>query len=222
MTFMESLIGTHFIRYVGTNMQHIIKETIHLAGTSADWRGIQLPEAVYEGAQQMLLTLSNIHTLNNIENFANTQSDEVTGDVADFLAGVSVVNFVEAITFAAQRHSAVAWQVHWQIWLKQYQKVLDGPVNQSIDIFNVLGGNWDQTDKFSSVKSYSQHLLPTSCVVRRAVTWLHNCFHPCLGLRCTTVRPQDHITLQSPAHSFVFDTRSHARCQHLPQIRCMA
>ncbi|KAL0053239.1 hypothetical protein WJX82_003001 [Trebouxia sp. C0006] len=86
MTFMESLIGTHFIRYVGTNMQHIIKETIYLAGTSADWQGVQLPETVYEGAQQMLLTLSNIHTLNNIENFANTQGDEVTGDVGDFLA----------------------------------------------------------------------------------------------------------------------------------------
>ncbi|KAL0029509.1 hypothetical protein WJX79_000191 [Trebouxia sp. C0005] len=86
MTFMESLIGTHFIRYVGSNMQHIIKETIYLAGTSADWQGVQLPETVYEGAQQMLLTLSNIHTLNNIENFANTQSDEVTGDVGDFLA----------------------------------------------------------------------------------------------------------------------------------------
>ncbi len=93
MTFMESLIGTHFIRYVGTNMQHIIKETIYLAGTSADWQGVQLPETVYEGAQQMLLTLSNIHTLNNIENFANTQGDEVTGDVGDFLAGVLVVTF---------------------------------------------------------------------------------------------------------------------------------
>ena len=102
MTFMESLIGTHFIRYVGTNMQHIIKETIYLAGTSADWQGVQLPEGVYEGAQQMLLTLSNIHTLNNIENFANTQSDEVTGNVGDFLAGVSVFAFRLDITLAAQ------------------------------------------------------------------------------------------------------------------------
>ena len=102
MTFMESLIGTHFIRYVGTNMQHIIKETIYLAGTSADWQGVQLPEGIYEGAQQMLLTLSNIHTLNNIENFANTQSDEVTGNVGDFLAGASVVAVHLDITLAAQ------------------------------------------------------------------------------------------------------------------------
>jgi len=32
-------------------------------------------------------------------------------------------------------------------------------INQSINIFNVLGGNWDPTDKnkkFSSVNSYSQ------------------------------------------------------------------
>ena len=37
-----------------------------------------------------------------------------------------------------------------------------GPMsNQSINIFNVLGGNWDPTDKkFSSVNSYRQDLLP--------------------------------------------------------------
>ncbi len=37
-------------------------------------------------------------------------------------------------------------------------------INQSIaiNIFNVLGGNWDPTDKkFSSVNSYRQDLLPT-------------------------------------------------------------
>ncbi len=35
-------------------------------------------------------------------------------------------------------------------------------VNQSINIFNVLGGNWDPTDKkFSSVNSYEQDLVPT-------------------------------------------------------------
>ncbi len=34
--------------------------------------------------------------------------------------------------------------------------------NQSINIFNVQGGNWDPTDKkFSSVNSYRQDLLPT-------------------------------------------------------------
>ena len=32
----------------------------------------------------------------------------------------------------------------------------------SINVFNVLGGNWDPTDKkFSSVNSYRQDLLPT-------------------------------------------------------------
>ncbi len=112
MTFMESLIGTHFIRYVGTNMQHIIKETIHLAGTSADWQGVQLPKTVYEGAQQMLLTLSNIHTLNNIENFANTQDDEVTGDVGDFLAGASANTFPLRHHFCCTGHVAMAWLVH--------------------------------------------------------------------------------------------------------------
>ena len=35
-------------------------------------------------------------------------------------------------------------------------------INQSINIFNVLGGNWDSRDKkFSSVNSYRQGLLPT-------------------------------------------------------------
>ncbi len=35
-------------------------------------------------------------------------------------------------------------------------------INQSINIFNVLGGNWDPTDKkCSSVNSYRQDLLPT-------------------------------------------------------------
>ncbi len=35
-------------------------------------------------------------------------------------------------------------------------------INQSINIFNVLGGNWDPTDKkFSSVNSYRQDLHPT-------------------------------------------------------------
>jgi hypothetical protein len=35
-------------------------------------------------------------------------------------------------------------------------------INQSINVFNVLGGNWDPTDKkFSSVTSYRQDLLPT-------------------------------------------------------------
>ena len=87
MTFMESLIGMNFIRYVGSNMQRIIMETIFLAGSSADWQGYQLPESVYSSAHQMLLTLTNIHSLNNIHNFGNTQNDEVTGDVADFLAG---------------------------------------------------------------------------------------------------------------------------------------
>ena len=87
MTFMESLIGMNFIRYVGSNMQRIITETILLAGSSPDWQGFPLPESVYSSAHQMLLTLTNIHSLNNIHNFGNTQSDQVTGDVADFLAG---------------------------------------------------------------------------------------------------------------------------------------
>lgn len=88
MTFMEGLIGMNFIRYVGSNMQRIIMETIYLAGSSPDWQGYQLPESVYNSAHQMLLTLSNIHNLNNIQNFGNTQNDKVTGDVPDFLAGV--------------------------------------------------------------------------------------------------------------------------------------
>ena len=35
-------------------------------------------------------------------------------------------------------------------------------INKSINVFHVLGGNWDPTDKkFSSVSSYRQDLLPT-------------------------------------------------------------
>ena len=34
-------------------------------------------------------------------------------------------------------------------------------INQSINMFNVLGGNWDPTDKkFSSLNSYRQDVLP--------------------------------------------------------------
>ncbi len=34
------------------------------------------------------------------------------------------------------------------------RKQLQGMINQSINVFNVLGGNWDPTDKkFSSVNS---------------------------------------------------------------------
>ena len=87
MTFMESLIGMNFIRYVGSNMQRIITETIFLAGSSTDWQSCQLPDSVFSRAHQMLLTLSNIHNLNNIQNFGSTQSDQVAGNVADFLAG---------------------------------------------------------------------------------------------------------------------------------------
>ena len=97
MTFMESLIGMNFIRYVGSNMQRIIMETIFLAGSSADWQGYQLPESVYSSAHQMLLTLTNIHSLNNIHNFGSTQSDQVTGDVADFLAGEARLHSVMVV-----------------------------------------------------------------------------------------------------------------------------
>ena len=87
MTFMESLIGMNFIRYVGSNMQRIIMETIFLAGSSADWQSRQLPDSVFSSAHQMLLTLSNIHSLNNIQNFGNTPGEQATGNVANFLAG---------------------------------------------------------------------------------------------------------------------------------------
>ncbi len=44
-------------------------------------------------------------------------------------------------------------------WVGHAERML---INQSINIFNVLGGNWDPTDKkFSSVNSYRQDLLPT-------------------------------------------------------------
>jgi len=46
-----------------------------------------------------------------------------------------------------------AWKLRWHDF---------SYYNQSINIFNVLGGNWDPTDKkFSSVNSYRQDLLPT-------------------------------------------------------------
>ena len=44
-------------------------------------------------------------------------------------------------------------------------------INQSINIFNVLGGNWDPTDKkFSSVNSYRHDLLPTCKAFPKATT----------------------------------------------------
>ncbi len=40
--------------------------------------------------------------------------------------------------------------------------VLEFNNQSSINVFNVLGGNWDPTDKkFSSVNLYRQNLLPT-------------------------------------------------------------
>ncbi len=44
---------------------------------------------------------------------------------------------------------------------KQFAELL-AFFSSSINIFNVLGGNWDPTDKkFSSVNSYRQDLFPT-------------------------------------------------------------
>ena len=76
-----------FIQYVGTSMQRIIMDTIFLAGSSAEWQGYQLPEAVYSSARDALQMLSNIHNLSSTDSFSNTQSDEATGTVASFLAG---------------------------------------------------------------------------------------------------------------------------------------
>ena len=87
MTFMESLMGMSFVRYVGSNMQRIISQAIYLAGSSADWQGYQLPETVYCSAHHMLFTLSNIHTMHSVRSLGNTRE---TGDVAEFLAGNDV------------------------------------------------------------------------------------------------------------------------------------
>ena len=51
-------------------------------------------------------------------------------------------------------------------------------INQLINMFSVLGGNWDPADKkFSSVNSYRQDLLPTckcmTCLLTRQITWSH-------------------------------------------------
>ncbi len=44
-------------------------------------------------------------------------------------------------------------------------------INQSINMFNVLGGNWDPTDmKVSSVNSYRQDLLPTCKAFHKETT----------------------------------------------------
>ncbi len=49
--------------------------------------------------------------------------------------------------------------------------MLASSLNQSINIFNVLGGNWDPTDKkFSSLNSYRQHLLPTCKALPKETT----------------------------------------------------
>ena len=64
------------------------------------------------------------------------------------------------------------WSPHWVecvakvhgLPLRKRVSINGDSVNQSINkyVFNVLGGNWDPTDKkFSSVNSYRQDLLPT-------------------------------------------------------------
>ena len=58
-------------------------------------------------------------------------------------------------------------------------------INQSINVFNVLGGNWDPTDKkFSSVNSYRQNLLPTCKAFPKEITtsiWFTQCHKVCIG-----------------------------------------
>ena len=109
MTFMESLIGMHFIRYVGSNMWRIIMETIFLAASLTDWQSCQLPESVHSRAHQMLLTLSNIH---NIQNFGSTQSDQIEGDVAGFLAGVVKLDSEVAAALHCQLSIASSSSLH--------------------------------------------------------------------------------------------------------------
>ena len=56
-------------------------------------------------------------------------------------------------------------------------------INQSINMFKVLGGNWDPTDKkSSSVNSYTQDLLPTCKAFPRETTtciWFTQSYKVC-------------------------------------------
>ena len=58
---------------------------------------------------------------------------------------------------------------------------------ESIIVFNVLGGNWDPTDKkFSSVNAYREDLLPTCKAFPKETTtctciWFTQCHKVCNG-----------------------------------------
>ena len=58
-------------------------------------------------------------------------------------------------------------------------------INQSMNVFNVLGGNWDPTDKkFSSVNSYRQDLFPTCKALPKETTtciWFTQSHEVCNG-----------------------------------------
>ena len=88
MTVMEGLIGTNFIRYVSNHMQRVIEVTIYQAGSSPDWTGYQLPTAAYGSARQMMLTLSNIASLNNA---GSNGQEHISYTVEDFLAGMATM-----------------------------------------------------------------------------------------------------------------------------------
>ena len=57
--------------------------------------------------------------------------------------------------------------------------------NQSINVFTVLGGNWDPTDKkFSSVNSYRQDLFPACKAFPKETTtciWFTQSHEVCNG-----------------------------------------
>jgi len=82
-------------------------------------------------------------------------------------------NSTELINAGAAAESIMVIYMVYTGWMSQTQMpvlseelmsngLFCTPINQSINVFNVLGGNWDPTDKkFSSVNSYRQDLLPT-------------------------------------------------------------
>ena len=72
-----------------------------------------------------------------------------------------------------------------RLLLHTNNQLADTTINQSINIVNVLGGNWDPTDKkFSSVNSYKQNLLPTCKAFPKETAtsiWFTQCHKVCNG-----------------------------------------
>ena len=86
----------------------------------------------------------------------------------------------------------------------KYQNVLHDisidAINQSINIFNVLGGKWDPTDKkFSSLNSYRQDPLPTCKANHHMLPYRIDMYRIAHALSKPSIQPRNQCPSQGRA-----------------------